>query len=72
MGQVTNVVKTSVVKDERKKCLGRSRCRRHANIIAYFSKVSHAVWIHLAWDRNQWWAVVNMVVSIWVPYKGIS
>jgi hypothetical protein len=24
-------------------------------------------WIHLAQDRNQWWAVVNMVMNLWVP-----
>jgi hypothetical protein len=70
MGQVTNVVKTSVGKVERKKFIGKPGCRRHANIVAYFSKVSHAVWIHLA--RDQWWAVVNKVVNIRVPYKGIS
>jgi hypothetical protein len=24
-------------------------------------------WIHLAQDRDMWWALVNMVMSIWVP-----
>jgi len=24
-------------------------------------------WIHLAQDRNQWQAVVNKVMSLWVP-----
>jgi hypothetical protein len=23
-------------------------------------------WIHLAQDRDQWWAVVNIVMSLWV------
>jgi hypothetical protein len=23
-------------------------------------------WIHLAQDRDQWWAVVNMVMNFWV------
>jgi hypothetical protein len=30
-------------------------------------------WIHLAQDRDQWWAVVNMVMKFQVPQKaGIS
>jgi hypothetical protein len=24
-------------------------------------------WIHLAQDRDQWQAVVNMVINLWVP-----
>jgi len=24
-------------------------------------------WMHLAQDRDQWWAVVNMVMNRWVP-----
>jgi hypothetical protein len=24
-------------------------------------------WIHLAQDRVQWWALVNMVMNLWVP-----
>jgi hypothetical protein len=23
-------------------------------------------WIHLAWDRLQWWALVNTVMDLWV------
>jgi hypothetical protein len=26
-------------------------------------------WIHLAQDRDQWWAVVNTVMNLWVPYN---
>jgi hypothetical protein len=26
-------------------------------------------WIRLAQDRDQWWAVVNMVMKLLVPYK---
>jgi hypothetical protein len=26
-------------------------------------------WIHLTQDRNQWWALVNMVMNLWFPYK---
>jgi hypothetical protein len=24
-------------------------------------------WIDLAQDRDKWWAVVNMVMNLWVP-----
>jgi hypothetical protein len=24
-------------------------------------------WIHLAWDRDQWWAAVNIAMNLWVP-----
>jgi hypothetical protein len=24
-------------------------------------------WIHLTQDRNQWWALMNTVMNIWVP-----
>jgi hypothetical protein len=26
-------------------------------------------WIHLAQDREQWWAFVNTVMNIWIPHK---
>jgi hypothetical protein len=27
-------------------------------------------WIHLAEDRDQWRALVNTVMNLWVPKKG--
>jgi hypothetical protein len=24
-------------------------------------------WIHLAQDRDQWWALVNTAMNVWVP-----
>jgi hypothetical protein len=24
-------------------------------------------WIHMAQDREQWWALVNVVMNLWVP-----
>jgi hypothetical protein len=24
-------------------------------------------WIHLAQDRNTWWAVLNTLVKVWFP-----
>jgi hypothetical protein len=26
-------------------------------------------WIHLAEDRDQWLALVNVVMNLWVPYS---
>jgi len=26
-------------------------------------------WIHLTQNRDWWWAVVNMVMNIWVSYS---
>jgi len=26
-------------------------------------------WMHLAQDRDQWWALVNTLISLWVPQK---
>jgi len=26
-------------------------------------------WIHLTQDRDQWWALVNTVMSLWVPER---
>jgi hypothetical protein len=26
-------------------------------------------WIHVAQDKNQWWALVNMVMNLQVPLK---
>jgi hypothetical protein len=24
-------------------------------------------WIHLVYDRDKWWAAVNVVINPWVP-----
>jgi hypothetical protein len=24
-------------------------------------------WIHLAQDRDQWWALVNTIMNLWIP-----
>jgi hypothetical protein len=26
-------------------------------------------WIELAQDRDRWWAIVNVVMNLWVPYR---
>jgi hypothetical protein len=27
----------------------------------------HVDWMHVAQDRDKWWAVVNIVMNLWVP-----
>jgi hypothetical protein len=56
---------------EGKRPLGRSWCRWEDNI----RKNVREIWwkvvelIHLAQDREQWWAVVNTVMNLRVPLK---
>jgi len=26
-------------------------------------------WMHLAQDRDQWQALLNMIINLWVPYR---
>jgi len=40
--------------------------RAHDNIIQYINIMD---WIHLAQDRNQWWALLKMVMNLQVPQK---
>jgi hypothetical protein len=47
----------------------RTRCRWEDNIgMDLREMVWEGVnWIHLAQDRDQWWALVNTVMNLWVP-----
>jgi hypothetical protein len=55
-----------VGKPEGKRPLGRRRRRWEYNIIMDLRKIAweDVDWIHLAQDRDQWWAVVNTVTNI--------
>jgi len=55
-------------KPEGKRPLGRSR-GRWDDIRMDLTEVRREVvdWIHLAQGRDQWWALVNMVMNIRVP-----
>jgi hypothetical protein len=69
MREKRNPYRILVGKPEGKRPLGRPRCRWVDNIKIDFRErgwISMA-WIDLAQDREQWRALVNMVMSLWVP-----
>jgi hypothetical protein len=47
----------------------RPRCRWEDNIKMDLGKIGFGDmgWIHLAQDRDRWRALVNMVISLWIP-----
>jgi hypothetical protein len=49
--------------------LERHRCRWEDNIRMYLQEVGWAGldWIYLAYDREKWRALVNVVLKFWVP-----
>jgi hypothetical protein len=66
MGIVFSIL---VGKSEGKNPHGRPRRRWEGNIRTDLGEIEWegADWIHLAQDRNQWWAVVNTVMNLRVP-----
>jgi hypothetical protein len=69
MREVRNVYKILVSKPEGRRPLGRPRRRWEDNIkIDLRETVLDGVdWIHMAQDRNQWRALVNMAMNLRVP-----
>jgi hypothetical protein len=61
--------KVLVGNPEEMRQLGRSRCRWKDNIKIDLREVGleSADWINLAQDRDKWWALVNMLMNLWVP-----
>jgi hypothetical protein len=68
-GEKRNACKVLVGKSEGNRPLGRSRCRWENNIEMNLRGIEWGGmdWIDLALDRDQWRAVVNMVMNLWVP-----
>jgi hypothetical protein len=66
MGAGRNAYKTWVGKSEGKRPLGRPRRRWEDNIVMDLMEISWKImdWIHLAQDRDQWWALVNTVMNV--------
>jgi hypothetical protein len=66
-GKKRNACTILVGKTEGKKPLGRPRCGWEDNIKTNLREIGWGDmdWIHLAHDRHQWRAIVNMVMKIW-------
>jgi len=57
-----------VGKPEGKRPLGRPRCGWEDNIKGLQEVVCGGMdWIDLAQDRNRWWALLKVVMNLWVP-----
>jgi hypothetical protein len=69
MGKVRGVYRVLVGKPERKRPLGRPRHRWEENIKMDLQEVGCGGfdWIELAQGRDRWRALVNAVMSLWVP-----
>jgi hypothetical protein len=69
VGEIRNLYKILIGKPEGKIPLGRPRRRCEVNIRISLWEVGWegVDWIHLAQDRDQWRAVVNTVMKLWVP-----
>jgi hypothetical protein len=69
MGEMRYAYNILVEKLEKKRPLERYRHRWESNIRTDLREIRWEIvgWIHLAQDRDQWLAVVNMVMNLRVP-----
>jgi hypothetical protein len=69
MGQMKNAYKILVRKPEGKRLLKRPRHRWEDNIRTDLKEIGceGVDWLHVAQDRDQWQAVVNRVMKLWIP-----
>jgi hypothetical protein len=58
-----------VRKPEGKRPLRRHRYRWEGNIGMYLREIDWegGDWMHLAQYRDEWWALVNIVMNLWIP-----
>jgi hypothetical protein len=66
-GEKRNAYRILVGKPERKRPLGRPRHSWVYNIKMNLGEMGGMDWIHLAQDRDQWRALVNMIMNLCVP-----
>jgi hypothetical protein len=66
MGWMRNAYRSLLGKPEGKRPLAKPRCRWEDNIKIYLRGIrwEDVNWINLAWDRNNWRPVVNMVMNV--------
>jgi glycine cleavage system protein P-like pyridoxal-binding family len=69
MGDMRNAYKILIRKPKGKRPLGRPSCRWKYNIRRDVREIvwDSVGWIHLAQDKDQWWAFVNVVMNLRVP-----
>jgi hypothetical protein len=69
MGEVRGAHNILVGWPEWRRPLGRPRRRWKDNIKMDLRETGFGdvEWIHLAQDRDKWWALVNTVMNLWVP-----
>jgi hypothetical protein len=69
MGEKRNAYRILMGKPEGKRPLGRPRCRRVDYIKIELTEIGWdgMGWIDLAQDRDQWRALVSMVMNLLVP-----
>jgi hypothetical protein len=69
MGEKRNIYRVLVGKPEGRRPLCRFRHRKVDNIKTNLREIGWGSmdWIDLAQDRDQWWALVCMVMNLWVP-----
>jgi hypothetical protein len=68
VGEERNVYKVLVGKPEGKRPLERPRHKWEDGIRMDLREIGwgSVEWIQLAQDRDQWWALVNTVMNLWV------
>jgi hypothetical protein len=69
MGERGNAYRILVGKSDGKRPLGRLKCRWVESIKIYLGEIGWGGmdWIDLAQDRDQWRALVNTALNLWVP-----
>jgi hypothetical protein len=69
MGEMRNAYKILVGKHEGKRPLGRPRYMWEDNFEVDLREIGFGGvdWMILTQNRNQWWAVLNTVMNLWVP-----